>query len=164
MNHKKTYCLLGSSGVGKTTLLNRLIGKNIFATGDVREKDGKGRHITARRQLTILEQGGLIIDTPGMRELGNIGVNIGLNETFIDIINLAQNCRFRNCTHLNEPGCSVVKVVNKGELSLKRYQSYLNLRKESDYYEMSYLEKRKKDKKFGKYIKKQKKILRKDKI
>ena len=157
----KTYCLLGSSGVGKTTLLNRLIGKNIFATSAVREKDGKGRHITARRQLTILEQGGLIIDTPGMRELGNIGVNTGLNETFIDIVNLAKNCRFRDCTHINEPGCSVVKAVNKGELSLKRYQSYLNLRKESEYYEMSYMEKRKKDKNFGKLIKETKKNLKK---
>jgi len=153
LKHGYTYCLLGSSGVGKTTLLNRLIGKNIFITSTVREKDGKGRHITARRQLTILEQGGLIIDTPGMRELGNFGVNTGLNETFIDIINLTQNCRFKNCTHENEPGCSVVKAVKNGELSIKRYQSYLNLRKESEYYEMSYLEKRKKDRKFGKLCK-----------
>ena len=96
-----------------------------------------------------------------MRELGNIGVNTGLNETFIDIINLAKICRFRDCTHLNEPGCSVVKAVEKGEISLKRYQSYLNLRKESEYYEMSYLEKRKKDKKFGKFIKEAKKNFKK---
>jgi ribosome biogenesis GTPase len=148
-----TYCLLGSSGVGKTTLLNNLIGQNVYVTGAVREKDGKGRHITARRQLMILDQGGLIIDTPGMRELGNIGVNTGLNETFKDIIMLSQKCRFKDCTHINEPGCSVLEAVEKGEIRAKRYQNYLRIRKESEYYEMSYLEKRKKDKKFGKFIK-----------
>ena len=159
----ETYCLLGSSGVGKTTLLNKLIGQNIFATSAVREKDGKGRHITARRQLTILEQGGLIIDTPGMRELGNIGVKTGLNETFKDIVALSQKCRFKNCTHLNKPGCSVLEAVEKGELNAKRYQNYLRIRKESEYNEMSYLEKRKKDMKFGKFIKKVKKSIKKRK-
>ncbi len=157
LKNGKTYCLLGTSGVGKTTLINRLIGKDIFTTNSVREKDGKGRHVTARRQLIILEHGGLIIDTPGMRELGNIGVNAGLNETFMDITNLAQNCRFNNCTHMNEPGCSVTKAVKEGELNVKRYQNYLKIRKESDYYEMSYLEKRNKDKKFGKLCKEVKK-------
>jgi ribosome biogenesis GTPase len=146
----KTYCLLGSSGVGKTTLINRFIGKNIFATDAVREKDGKGRHITARRQLIILDQGGLIIDTPGMRELGNIGVSTGIKETFTDIFHLAQTCRFKNCTHTEEPGCSVAHAVKTGELSEKRYQNYLKIRKESEFHEMSYLERRKKDKAFGK--------------
>lgn len=146
----KTYCLLGSSGVGKTTLINRLIGKKIFMTDAVREKDGKGRHITARRQLIILEQGALIIDTPGMRELGNIGVSTGIKETFKDIFQLAQTCRFSNCTHTEEPGCSVTEAVKNGELSGKRYQNYLKVRKESEFFEMSYLERRKKDKAFGK--------------
>lgn len=149
----KTYCLLGSSGVGKTTLINKLIGENMFATDAVREKNGKGRHVTARRQLVILNQGGLIIDTPGMRELGNIGIDTGLGKTFLDIINLAQDCRFNNCTHGDEPGCAVTHAVKNGELSAKRYQNYLKIRKESKFHEMSYLEKRNRDKKFGKMVK-----------
>jgi ribosome biogenesis GTPase len=156
----KTYCLLGSSGVGKTTLINRIIGKEIFATNAVREKDGKGRHVTARRQLIILEQGGMIIDTPGMRELGNIGIDKGLRVTFKDIIDLAQSCHFNDCTHMSEPGCAVIEAVEKKELSEKRYQNYLKLRKESEFYEMSYLERRHKDKNFGKMIKKAKKSLK----
>ena len=148
-----TYCLLGSSGVGKTTLLNSLIGQEVYATSDVREKDGKGRHKTARRQLTILEHGGLIIDTPGMRELANIGVDTGIDETFSDINTLVEDCHFKDCTHTNEPGCSVLEAVEKGELGEERYKSYLKLRKESEYYNMSYLDKRKKGKKFGKMCK-----------
>ena len=160
----KTYCLLGSSGVGKTTLINKLIGKNVFATDAVREKDGKGKHVTARRQLVILEQGGLIIDTPGMRELGNIGVDTGLSKTFKDIVNLAQDCRFKNCTHMDEPGCAVTEAVKNGELPAKRYQNYLKIRKESEFHEMSYLEKRHKDKKFGKMVKSVMKDKKKEKI
>jgi len=157
----QTYCLLGTSGVGKTTLINRLIGKDIYMTDAVREKDGKGRHVTARRQLIILEHGGMIIDTPGMRELGNIEISAGLDETFGDIANLAQNCRFKDCTHMDEPGCSVKKAVKEGKLSAKRYRNYLKIRKESEYFETSYLERRKKDKKFGKIHKEAKKMYKK---
>jgi ribosome biogenesis GTPase len=160
----KTYCLLGSSGVGKTTLINRLLGGDMFETGEVREKDGRGRHITARRQMIIIDQGGMIIDTPGMRELGNIGISKGLNETFREIVDLAEDCRFNNCTHLNEPGCAVIRAVKEGELSSKRYQNYLKIRKESDYYEMSYLEKRRRDKKFGKMVKSIMKTKKKEKL
>ena len=96
-----------------------------------------------------------------MRELGHISVNTGLNETFSDIITLAQNCRFKNCTHINEPGCAVLEAVKKGELSAKRYQNYLRIRKESEYNEMSYLEKRKKDKAFGKMYREVKKNIKK---
>ena len=149
----RTYCLLGSSGVGKTTLLNKLIGDDVFDTAEVREKDGKGRHKTSRRQLTILGPGGMIVDTPGMRELGSMGSEVGLGETFADIVELAAACRFADCTHVNEPGCAVLKAVKDGELSEARYRNYLKIRKESEYHEMSYLDKRKKDKKFGKMVK-----------
>jgi ribosome biogenesis GTPase len=149
----KTYCLLGSSGVGKTTLLNHLIGRNLFETNAVRDYDGKGRHTTARRQLIVLDQGAMLIDTPGMRELGNIGANSGIEESFSDIWELSKRCRFSNCTHTTEIGCSLLEALENRELSKERYQSYLSLLKESEYYQMSYVEKREKDRKFGQFIK-----------
>ena len=149
----KTYCLLGSSGVGKTTLINNLIGKDIFTTGEVRANDSRGRHITVRRQLTVLNEGGLIIDNPGMRELGNIEAKTGLDETFNDITELAEKCRFTNCTHTNEPECYVLEAVEKGEIDAQHYNNFLKLTKESDYYGMSYFEKRQKDKQLGKFYK-----------
>jgi ribosome biogenesis GTPase len=149
----KTYCLLGSSGVGKTTLINKLVGDDKFATRSIREKDGKGRHVTARRQLVILDKGGLIIDTPGMRELGNIGVETGLDKTFADIAAFAQECRFQDCTHTEEPGCAVKLAVKNGKLPAQRYQNYLKIRKESQFHAMSYVERRNRDKKFGKMVK-----------
>ena len=148
-----TYCMLGSSGVGKTTLLNNLIGQGEFKINIVREKDGKGRHTTSRRQLVVLGQGAMLIDTPGMRELGNIGVKAGIEESFSDITKLAKNCRFRDCTHTNEAGCSVLRAVQTGSLNETHYLDYLKLKKESEHYQMSYLEKRKKAKKFGQFIK-----------
>ena len=157
----KTYCLLGSSGVGKTTLLNHLIRRNAFDTNPVREKDGKGRHTTARRQLIVLEQGAMLIDTPGMRELGTIGVSTGIDETFTDIRDMSRRCRFTDCTHTSEVGCSVLEALAGGALSEGRYQSYLKLVKESEHHQMSYLEKRRKDKEFGQLIKSVKKLNRK---
>ncbi|MFC1907324.1 ribosome small subunit-dependent GTPase A [Chloroflexota bacterium] len=148
-----TYCLLGSSGVGKTTLLNHLIGRDAFKINLIREKDGKGRHTTARRQLVVLDQGAMLIDTPGMRELGNIGVKSGIEESFSDIIKLSKNCRFKDCTHTHEAGCSVLRTVHSGSLNEARYQDYLKLTRESEHYQMSYVEKRRKDKKFGQFIK-----------
>ncbi len=153
----QTCCLLGSSGVGKTTLINYLIGRDAFQTNVVREKDGKGRHTTARRQLVVLDQGAMLIDTPGMRELGTIGVSAGIDESFTDIRGLSKGCRFSDCTHTNEAGCSVLEALQNGELSEGRYQSYLKLVKESEHYQTSYLEKRKKDRAFGRMIKSAKK-------
>ncbi len=153
LGYGKTYCLLGSSGVGKTTLLNAIIGSSIFETNSVREKDSKGRHTTTSRQLIRLDSGAMLIDTPGMRELGNISVDTGIDETFSEIIYLSRYCKFNNCTHVNEKGCAILAAVNEGVLPEKRYQNYIKMKNESNYNEMSYLEKRQKDKKFGKYCK-----------
>lgn len=149
----RTYCMVGSSGVGKTTLLNHIIGRDLFETNTVRAGDGKGRHTTTQRQLIVLEQGAMLIDTPGMRELGNIGVSSGLEESFADIRNLSKDCRFADCTHTREAGCALLNAVENGTLRADRYQSYLKLMKESEYNELSYVEKRRKDKKFGQFIK-----------
>jgi ribosome biogenesis GTPase len=149
----KTYCLLGSSGVGKTTLLNRLVGREAFKTNLVREKDGKGRHTTTRRQLIVLDGGAMLIDTPGMRELGATGAGAGLEESFEDISQLAEGCRFSDCTHTQESGCAVREAVQAGEISEARYLSYLKLQKESDHFELSYVERRKKDRQRGQYYK-----------
>jgi ribosome biogenesis GTPase len=153
LNPGLTYCLIGSSGVGKTTLLNNLIGDSKFTTKTVREKDGKGRHATTYRQLIKLDCGAMVVDTPGMRELGNFSIETGLDETFVEITELSEKCQFNDCTHVNEKGCAVLKAVENDRLSEKRYQSFIKMNKESVYNEMSYLEKRRKDKEFGKFVK-----------
>lgn len=147
----KTYCLLGSSGVGKTTLVNRLIGDTELATGAV-SHSGEGRHTTTRRQLIVLEHGGLLIDMPGMRELGMLGVSAGIDDSFSDIQTYSLNCRFANCTHTNEPDCAIQSAIAQGELDSAHFQNYLKLKKESEFHEMSHLEKRKKDRAFGKFV------------
>ena len=155
----KTYCLLGSSGVGKTTLINRLIGQEAFETKAV-SSTGEGTHTTSRRQLIVLSQGAMLIDTPGMRELGIVGAGDGVNIGFEEFVVLSANCRYANCSHEHEPGCAVRAAVEKGELPEDRYSSYIKLKKESEYYEMSYLDKRKKDKAFGRFIKSAKKHMK----
>lgn len=155
----KTYCLLGSSGVGKTTLINHLIGSDTLAVKKV-SGTGEGTHSTTRRQLIVIEKGVMFIDTPGMRELGILGAGEGVDKGFEDIIGLSAACRYADCSHTRETGCAVLAAVSKGELSGERYLSYMKLKKESDFYEMSYLEKRNKDKAFGRFIKTAKKTMK----
>jgi ribosome biogenesis GTPase len=153
---EKTYCLLGSSGVGKTTLINRLMGQEVFSTKAV-GVTGKGTHTTTRRQLIVLDQGSMLIDTPGMRELGLLGAGDGISRGFEDIHAFSADCHYADCSHQQEKGCAVLSAVQSGELSEERYASYLKLKKESEYHEMSYLDKRKKDREFGRFIKTYKK-------
>ena len=149
----KTYCLLGSSGVGKSTLINSLIGEDIIKTQSVREFDSRGRHTTSGRQMLLLENGALIIDTPGMRELGNFEVDAGISETFSEIDEIALLCKFSDCTHEHEKGCAVLKALKEEIISRDRYRNYIKMKKEATFYEMSYLEKRQRDKNFGKMVK-----------
>ena len=149
----KTYCLLGSSGVGKTTLVNNLSDEVRLKTHSVRKKDGKGRHITTRRQLISLKNGAMIIDTPGMRELGNFTVDTGIHSTFDEIADLSKQCLYNDCSHTQEQGCSILDALKNGIISQERYQNFVKLNKESAFYEMSFLEKKRKDKKFGKFVK-----------
>jgi len=146
----ETFCLLGSSGVGKTTLLNNLIGEEVFHTQSIREKDAKGRHTTTRRQLSILDNGAILIDTPGMRELGAFGVESGIDTTFNEISEFSQQCRFTNCTHTQEKGCAVLAALQDGSIPEKRYENFMKMTRESKHYSMSYMEKRRKDRDFGK--------------
>jgi ribosome biogenesis GTPase len=148
----KSYCLIGSSGVGKTTLINHLVGGQVFETKSVRESDGRGRHTTSRRQLVMLGQGALMIDTPGMRELAGIGVTTAIGDSFPEIEALSARCLFSDCAHVSEKGCAVMHAVVSGDLEAERLNSYRKLKTESDYHEMSYAEKREKDRKFGRFV------------
>lgn len=132
----KTYCLLGSSGVGKTSLINQLTGDDTLKTGKV-SGSGEGRHITVRRQLIVLEQGALIIDTPGMRGAGIFATSEAMDDSFDDIHELSLNCRFNNCRHSNDPGCAVLQAIKDGTLQQERYGNYVKLRKESGFNETS---------------------------
>ena len=157
----KTYCFVGSSGVGKSTIINELIGQDRLETQDV-SATGEGRHTTVRRELIALRDGALVIDNPGMREFGIIGAENGIAGGFIDINTLASRCRYRDCTHTSEPDCAVLNALRTGEIDQAHYENYIKLKEESEFYQMSYAEKRKKDRDFGRYIKSAKKDLRRD--
>lgn len=130
---EKTVVFLGSSGVGKSTLINKLVGEEIMATKTIREKDGRGRHTTTHRQLIELENGACLIDTPGMRELGMWDVSEGLGQGFSDVEAYFRSCRFRDCTHRSEPGCAIKEAIRAGELSPERWESYVRLGAEARY-------------------------------
>ena len=160
----KTYCMLGSSGVGKSTLLNNLSGKTLMRTDSISQSTHKGRHVTSHRELIVLEHGGILIDNPGMREVGIADTSDGLETTFDRIISLSQNCKFKDCTHTKEVGCSVIEAVENGEIDKKSYENYLKMERENAHFESTIEEKRKKDKEFGKVIKNYKKEMKKNKF
>lgn len=159
----KTYCMLGSSGVGKSTLLNNLSGRSVMRTGTISESTKKGKHVTSHRELIILEGGGILIDNPGMREVGIADSASGLEITFEMVIRLSENCKFNDCTHTYEKGCSVIEAVNKGEIDRASYENYLKMEREKAHFESSVVEKRKRDKDFGKMVKNYKKEIQKNK-
>ena len=129
----KTLVFLGSSGVGKSSLVNALAGEEIMDVGGIRESDGRGRHTTTHRELVMLSCGAMVIDTPGMRELGMWDVTEGLGQAFQDIEKYAAMCRFSDCRHENEPGCAVREAIANGELDESRLESYRKLRTEAKY-------------------------------
>ncbi len=126
----KTVALMGSSGVGKSTLVNSLLGETQQETGGIREDDSKGRHTTTSRSLHLLTSGGLLLDTPGMRELQLADCAEGVSETFSDVEELAIHCRFSDCSHESEPGCTIRKAIESGELSERRFSNYEKLLRE----------------------------------
>ena len=149
----KTYCFLGSSGVGKSSLINKLIGKKIIDTGEIDFHTDRGRHTTTGREMYFLESGGIVIDNPGMREVGMADASAGIDSLFNEITELAKGCKYVDCAHTHEPGCEVLAAIKSGKLDEEKYNNYANMKKEAEYYEATDLEKRQKDRQFGKFIK-----------
>ena len=153
----KTYCLLGSSGVGKSTLINNLAGISQMKTDAISTSTNKGRHTTSHRELIVLQHGGILIDNPGMREVGIADAGSGLQTTFDKIAEYAADCRFKDCTHVSETGCAVLQALENGEIDPQAYENYMKMEREKEFYESSVEERRKKDKVFGKIMKDYKK-------
>lgn len=159
----KTYCMLGSSGVGKSTLLNNLSCRTIMRTDAISSSTNKGRHVTSHRELIVLANGGILIDNPGMREVGIVDTGHGLETTFDSIVDFALNCKFKDCTHTGETGCAVIEAVERGEIDRDSYENYLKMEREKAHFESSVAERRKKDKAFGKMMKNYNKDMSKNK-
>jgi len=160
----KTYCMLGSSGVGKSTLLNNLVGATVMKTNEISSHTSRGKHITSHRQMVVLDNGGILIDNPGTREVGITDATDGFELTFEKIVRLSMDCRFKDCTHTSETGCSVIEAVEKGIINRASYENYLKMRREIAHYETTANEKRKHEKKFGKIIKNYKKDMKKNQL
>lgn len=157
----KTYCFLGSSGVGKSSLINKLLEKDVIKTKEIISITDKGKHTTTTREMYFMNNGGIIIDNPGTREVGISNSSIGLKEVFEDISIFANRCKYSDCSHTQEPGCAVLGALKEGLIDKEKYKNFLKLKKESEFYEMTEQEKREKDRKFGKFIKKAKEQLNK---
>lgn len=152
----KTYCLLGSSGVGKSTLINNLVGEKLMKTTEISENIERGKHITTHRALIVTDNG-ILIDNPGMREVGITTSTAGLAITFDSILELSHHCKFSNCTHTNEKGCAILKAVQNAEIDTDSYLNYIKMERERNFFESSVEERKKKHKSFGKMIKRFKK-------
>jgi ribosome biogenesis GTPase len=157
----KTYCLLGSSGVGKSTLINTIMGKTLMETGSIGEITNRGKHVTSNRELVVLDNGGILIDNPGMREVGIADMQDGIKLSFEEIDQLSRDCRFKDCTHTHEKDCAVLEAVHNDEIDKESYENYLKMEREKDHFESTELEKRRKGKDLAKMIKKVKKIKKK---
>ena len=148
-----TYCFLGSSGVGKSSIINLILGEDLIKTAEISLSANRGKHITTHREIFILDNGGILIDNPGMREIGILDSETGIKNVFIEIINLSKDCKYSNCNHIEEPGCAVLKAIDSDDLKKDKYDNYIKMIKENEYNTMTKLEKREKDRKFGKFIK-----------
>lgn len=146
-----TVVFLGSSGVGKSTLINTLLGNAVQSTAGIREADSKGRHTTTSRSLHQLPGGGLLLDTPGMRELQLVACEDGIEDVFAEITKWATRCRFSNCQHEGEPGCAVLAEVEAGRIDRRRLDNYRKLLREQAFNESSLAERRDKDRKLGRF-------------
>jgi len=153
----KTYCLLGSSGVGKSSLMNKLSGFTSMKTEHISESTQRGRHVTTHRELKVLGNGSIFIDNPGMREIGITDNQRGMNLTFDEISTLSEDCKYKDCQHLSENGCAVIAAVENGDLSEATYQNFLKMEREKSHYESTQVERRRKDKQFGKMVREVKK-------
>ena len=153
IDNSSTVALVGSSGVGKSTLLNALAGTSLAGTKEIREQDKKGRHTTTHRELHRLPSGGLLVDVPGMRELRVAEVDHSLGVVFEDIEVLAKQCQFADCKHQAEPGCAVLQAIEQGMLDERRLRSYQKLRRENDLASATLAEKRARERSFGKMVK-----------
>lgn len=149
----KTYCLLGSSGTGKSSLINVLTGKAAMKTGEISKHANRGKHVTSHRELVFLSNGAMLIDNPGIREVGLTNEGSGLEATFDQITALSETCRYSDCSHTGEDGCAVKEALNNQEISRELYENYLKLLREKSWFETSLADKKRKEKVFGKILK-----------
>jgi len=159
----KTYCLLGSSGVGKSTLINILSGDQHMKTGEISSSVNKGKHITSHRELIVLKKGGILIDNPGMREVGIADSTAGLETTFEAILSFAAHCRFNDCTHQHETGCAILEALENGDIDPESYANFQKMEKEKAHFASDAIARKKKEKYWGKIIKDVQKQRKKDK-